>query len=367
MNPLSARKYFENNMKKVIGQVVSLALGVAIIYFVFAIGGGFLPVVSKLQEATFKDKVIFMSSEDEDSTKKLEECYGELIENSGVDKVLKIEYNSSSMKTIMGMIGCRVYGMGREDIKYTFNKENFKLTDGRLPEDNDEIIANVEYVKANGYKINDYIGNEVKDLEQLVGKKKLVGIFSGDEITAYYIKEDIKNHSYLALFNNFDKVEQISDKYEKDISVIDRSTFSNLMTSLKISFRFFGVVIIGVMILIEWVILNNLMYINLFSRKEELALLYAIGHSDKKIRKMILAEQGVIIFVGYLIGAFIGIIGMIFFNSVYLEGVGQKFAIFSPWYLAGGFILSLIMILTCRLPLRRFFKKVDRVVVLEGS
>lgn len=367
MNPLSTRKYFANNMKKVIGQVISLSLGVAIIYFIFAIGGGFLTVVSKLQEAPYKDKVIFMSSKEEDSTKKLEECYGRLIENNGVDKVLKIEYNSSTMKTIMGMMGCRVYGLGREDIKYIFNKENYKLTDGRLPEDNDEIIASVEYVKANGYKINDYIGNEVRDSEQLIGKKKLVGIFNGDEITAYYLNDNIRNYSYLALFNNFESIEKISDKYQKDIRVIDKNTYSNLMISLKTSFKFFGVFIIGIMILIEWVILNNLMYINLFSRKGELALLYAIGQSDKKVRKMILAEQGAIIFVGYLLGAFIGIIGMIFFNSIYLEGVGQKFPVFSPSYLAGGFILSLIMILTCRLPLRKFFKKVDRVVVLEGA
>jgi len=367
MNPLSMKKYFENNIKKVIGQIISLSLGVVIIYFIFAIGGGFLTVVSKLQEVPFKDKVTFISSEDEESTKKLEECYGELIENNEVDRVLKIEYNSSTMKTIMGMMGCRVYGLGREDIKYIFNKENYKLTEGRLPEENDEIVASVEYVKANGYKINDYIGNEVRDSEQLIGKKKLVGIFNGEEITAYYLNDNIRSYGYLALFNNFEEIEKISDKYEKDIRIIDKNTHSKYSTSLKTSFKFFGAFIIGIMILIEWVILNNLMYINLFSRKGELALLYAIGQSDKKIRKMIMAEQGAIIFVGYFLGVLIGIIGMIFFNSVYLEVVGQKFPIFSPWYLLGGFILSLMMILTSRLPLRKFFKKVDRVVVLEGS
>lgn len=366
MNPLSAKKYITNNIKKVAGQVVSLALGVSIIFFIFAIGGGFLNIMSRAHESNFDDKVMLLPK-GKNSMEKLQMCYDELIESTGVDKVLEFEYSYSSVKTILGITGCNVNGLSREDIKYIFSRENYNLIEGTMPESNDEMIASEEYVKANGYKIDDYIGNEVSDVEGLIGKKKLVGIFKGDEITAYYLNENIKNKCYLVLVNNSDEVQKITDRYDKEVSVIDKSTDAVFMSTLKTSLKSFGVFITVFMVIIEWIILNNLIYINLFSRRGELSLLYAIGQSDKKIRKMILAEQGAIIFMGFLLGAFIGIIGTIFFNSSYLEGVGQKIPIFSPWYLVGGFILSLMMILTSRLPLRKFFKKVDRVVVLEGS
>lgn len=366
MNPLSVRKYITMNMKKVIGQVISLALGVSIIFFIFAIGGGFLNIMSRVHETNFNDKVMLLPKE-KNSIEKLQMCYDDLIESKGVDKILEFEYSYSSVKTILGVTGCNVNGLSREDIKYIFSRENYNLIEGTMPESNDEMIASEEYVKANGYKINDYIGNEVSDLEGLIGKKKLVGIFKGDEITAYYLKEKIESNCYLVLVNNSDEVQKIIDRYDKEVSVIDKNTDSALMSALKTSLKSFGVFITVFMVIIEWTILNNLIYINLFSRKGELSLLYAIGQSDKKIRKMILAEQGAIICMGFLLGAFIGITGTIFFNSAYLEGVGQKIPIFSSWYLVGGFILSLMMILTSRLPLRKFFKKVDRVVVLEGS
>jgi ABC-type antimicrobial peptide transport system permease subunit len=367
MNPLSIRKYFANNVKKIIGQVISLALGVSIIYFIFAIGGGFLEVISKTTEAPLKNKVLIMPSKESNSMEKLEECHRELIKNNEVKKVIKLEYSYSSMKTIMGKIGCDVYGMGKEDIGYFINNENYKLIDGRLPENNDELIASEAYAKSNGYKINDYIGNEVKDSEQLIGKKKIVGIYSGDKITACYLNENISNYGYFVLLNNSDQVEKISDKYEDMVRVINVNSNSLFLESLRSSFKFFGLIIIGVMILIEGIIINNIMYLNLLSRKEELALLHAIGQSDKRIKNMILAQQRTIIFIGYVLGNFIGIIGMIFFNSVYLEGIGQKFSIFNPWYLLGGSILSLIIILTSTLPIKKFFKKVDRVSILEGS
>ena len=367
MNPLSTRKYFANNVWKIVGQVISLAFGVAIIYFIFAIGGGFLEIISKTTESPLKNKVLLMPSKESNSMEKLEQCYGELVRDNNVKKVIKLEYSYSSMRTIMGKVGCGVYGMGKEDIKYFFNNEKYKLIEGRLPENNDELIASEAYSKSNEYKINDYIGNEVKDLEELIGKKKIVGIYSGDKITACYLNENINNYGYFVLVNNSDDVKKISDKYKDVVRVINVESNSLFLASLRKSFIFFGLLIIGVMILIEAIILNNIMYLNLLSRKEELALLHAIGQSDKRIRKMILSEQGNIIFVGYALGTLIGIIGIIFFNSVYLEGMGQVFSIFSPWYLLGGSILSLIIVLTSILASRRFFKKVDRLSILEGS
>lgn len=368
MEPLSTFKYVRNNLNKIAAQVISISLGVAVIYFLFAFGGGFLKNINRLIDAPLKDKAIYTANKS--STTDLRKCYNQVKNTKGVEKILDASMNFTEMKTALGTIGCRAVGLKKADIDYMFKKENYKLTEGRMPEKDGEILANEDYAKSKGYKINQYIGNDVDSTENIEGKKKVVGLFKSNEIIVYYVDESLEKQEdgkgFLAIYNNPQALKAVNEKYNKKISVIDVSFFNTFFKSFKSAFIAFGILIVCVILAIEWIILNNLLYINLLSRKESLALMCAVGMGKKEVKNRILKEQGAVIIMGFVFGIIIGILGVASLNFAYLNPNGQKISLFNPMYLSGSICLSIIVFLTSRLPLRKFFKKTDIVSILEG-
>lgn len=371
MEPLSTFKYIKNNSNKIVAQVISLSLGVAIIYFFFAFGGGFIKNINRLMHSPFENKAIYMANKPETALKDLKQCREEIENASGVEKVLDASINSTSMKTVLGTVGCRAVGLKKDDIKYIFENDNLKLTEGRMPENDGEILANEDYAKSKDYKLNQYIGNDINILEGIEGKKKIVGLFKADEIMVFYVDKSLEDkqnvRGFITIFNDYKPVKIVDEKYKKSITIMDVAWTETFTKSFEAAFIGFGIFIVCVMIAIEWVILNNLIYINLISRKESIALMCAVGMSQKEVKKVVLREQLAVIIIGFILGTVVGILGVEILNFAYLNPHGQTINIFEPIYLLGSICLSIVVFLTSRVPLRKFFNRTDIMAILEGK
>lgn len=370
MEPLSILKYIKNNLNKIVAQVISIALGTAIIYFLFTFGGGYMKNISRLLKSPLEDKAVYMNSKTTASPGEFKKCYSEVKRTKGVEKVFDASMTYTSMKTSLGAIGCRIIGLKKADINYMFKKEKYELTKGRMPRYDGEILANEDYARSRGYKINQYVGNDVDSSESIEGKKKIVGLFRSDQIIAYYVdksldkKQNVKG--FLAVFNNPKAMSTVRKKYNQDLTVVDKAFFAGFADSFESAFIGFGILIVFIILVIEWIILNNLMYINLLSRRETLALMCAVGMGKKEVKGRVLKEQGTIILIGFILGIIIGILGVQALNLSYLNPHGQGIGLFSPIYMSGSICLVIVIFITSRLPLRKFFKNTDIVGILEG-
>lgn len=370
MEPLSTVKYIKNNLNKIVAQIISLSLGIAIIYFFFAFGGGFIQNINRLMKYPFVDKAIYMANKPEAMLTDLKKCREEVENTKGVQKVFDASINYTSMKTVLGTVGCRVIGLKKDDLNYLFKEKNYKITEGRMPEKDGEIIANENYAKSKDYNVNQYIGNDVSLSENIEGKKKIVGLYKSDEIIVFYLDESLENKEnvkgFITIFNDNSSLKLVNEKYKKSISIMDTAWTQTFTNSFQSAFVGFGVLIVCIMIAIEWVVLNNLIYINLISRSESIALMCAVGMSEKEVKKVILREQSAVIFIGFVLGTIVGILGVEVLNFAYLSPHGQTIDVFNPIYLIGSICLSIIVFLTSRLPLRKFFNKTDIMAILEG-
>lgn len=363
-------KYFSNNIGSLIAIIISIALGVASIYLIFGIGGNFIKIIDRLSVEPIKNQSFYYDSSEHDSKVYLDKMYSELSKSDSVDYIFKGELNNTSMRTILGSIGSRVFGVNSEDLIKIIKAKNYEISEGRMPVNNDEIILNEDYAKANGYKVGEFIGNDVGEHESLAGKKKVTGFIKSKEIINYYINNDIKddarNAGYIVIFNDEDKLSKIVEKYKNNIQAIDGKTYSGFVNSFNNSFKGLGVFIMVFFITLEWIVLGNLFYINMLSRKEELALMNALGKSKRSIILNLLKENFLVVVCAFMLGAILGLFGTLIINEVYLKAHGQGINIINGSHLLYSSLLPIILGVTVIVPIKRFFRKIDLIEILEG-
>ncbi|WP_238883062.1 FtsX-like permease family protein [Clostridium sp. YIM B02551] len=363
-------KYFSNNIGSLISIIISVALGVASVYLIFGIGGNFIKIIDRLSVEPIKNQSFYYDSSEHDSKLYIDKMYTELTNLDSVDYLFKGELNNTSMRTILGSIGSRVFGVSSQDLIKIMKAKDYEISEGRMPVNNDEIILNEDYAKANGYKVGEFIGNDVDDYESLTGKKKVTGFIKSNEIINYYInndiKEDARNTGYIVIFNNEDGLNKIVEKYKNNIQAIDEKTYSGFVNSFNNSFKGLGIFIMIFFIILEWIVLGNLFYINMLSRKEELALMNALGRSKSWIILNLLKENFLVVVCAFVLGAILGLFGTVVINEVYLKAHGQGIDIVNGRHLFYSSLLPIILGLTVIVPIKRFFRKVDLIEILEG-
>lgn len=383
---LSALKYIRNNKRKVSVLVVSLTLCIAIIYsinFLLSVTMETMkyPLVKnplKIQYIQLSAQTLKMDSDIVDKEKHREKY---IEKNKEIAKLLEEDEHISftcfsqviysSIRPPIGTTTFEIPTVNKEDIPILLKHFDAKLSEGKLPENEGELVIDSKLMKMNHYKLGGYFE------EDNYGKiYKITGVLKSDTYFACgtpYSKNTnnlmitvlsdgtIKNMSeYLKKYDidtkeNYDKIIDYkvnSDFYQKDcVEIIDNTT----------RFIFPGIMIILFICLL-------VLYITyLRDRYSEWCLYCSIGYSRKAIYFMILRELGYVFILSALIGLVVTVIMISAMNMTIVSSIGARSRFIYPEIIAEIFGCIILFLGVLQIPVKHALGRVQTIDALEDD
>lgn len=332
MKPLSTVTYLKNNAKKVLPGFVCMALGVFIIYFFSIILYSSILQINRGSLNIF-EKVTSVRSNTKDPMP--DKILNKIEEASNVEYIIPIINNIGSFryKSPFGDISTEGFNVFEEDIPKILKAFDIKLVEGKLPSANsNELLIPLKIAKQNKIKIGDYLSKD-PDLNVILNRRyKVCGIIDGTVDTmlttnaGYAKREEVLKQSLMfSLKNKNDKMinDELTAMKESKVTIIDyRSAYDELnelfkiMNSLKFILNF-------IVISVLCISLGNLNHILFSNRKDELAILIAIGYKKTTIYKRILKENITLNLLAFIFGITFTIIAVELLNITVFKPNGQ--------------------------------------------
>ena len=187
---LSAWNYVKNNRKNVATMVVALALSFAAIYVVHMLlmtsVESFKPMALTqpkkmgffdLSRATL-DEAAVPGAENGTAEEKLEVILTALRETDGIDSVLRRQTLRTDYRAVVGELSMKVPMYGADEIPAFLKHVGATLTDGRLPEEEGEMLVDEVVLKNMKAKIGDwYLPDRYGEVFKIVGTIKSEGMY----------------------------------------------------------------------------------------------------------------------------------------------------------------------------------------------
>jgi putative ABC transport system permease protein len=368
MKPLSTVTYLKNNAKKVLPGFICMALGVFIIYFfsiilyssIFQINRGSLNIFEKVTSVRTNTK-------DPMPDKILNKIEG----SSNIEYIIPIINNIGSFryKSPFGDISTEGFNVFEEDIPKILKAFDIKLVEGKLPTANsNELLIPLKIAKQNKIKIGDYLSKD-PDLNVILNKRyKVCGIIDGTVDTmlttnaGYAKREEVLKQSLMfSLKNKNDKMinDELTAMKESKVTIIDyRSAYDELnelfkiMNSLKFILNF-------IVISVLCISLGNLNHILFSNRKDEFAILIAIGYKKPTIYKRILKENITLNLLAFIFGVTFTIIAVELLNIIVFKPNGQYVYSFHIGSIFTAFLVPLFVSISNMIPPLRNLKAMD--------
>jgi putative ABC transport system permease protein len=345
MKPLSTVTYLKNNVKKVLPGFVCMILGVFLIYFfsiilyssVYGINQGALNMLEKVTSlrANTKDPI------PDKILSKIKDC-------SNVEYIIPIinDIGSFQYKSPFGEIRTEGFNIFEEDILKILKIFDMKLVEGKLPSPNsNELLIPLNIAKQNKIKVGDYIGKNPDSNVILNKKYRVCGIIDGTVNTMLTTnagnvkREEVLKHSLIfSLKNRNNKIinDELTSMKENKVTIMDYKSAYEQMNSLKFILNF-------IVIIVLCISLGNLNYILFLNRKDEFAILTAIGYKKTTLYKKLLKENIVLNLLGFIVGIVFTIIVVELLNIVVFEPKGQYVYSFHISSMVTAFLIPLFV------------------------
>ncbi|MBZ9685595.1 ABC transporter permease [Clostridium estertheticum] len=361
----------KNNIKKFIPQILAVMLGVFLVYFVCILGGGIkFGIKDNIVTPLEKLSLVWIT----DTKVEQGKFYKEMSQDKDVEKIIFTEdVRQIQTKLIAQSAGTFVFYPEAVDIKFIMDKLNFKLVQGKIPENNNELCINSNFAKSNNLNLGDSYGSDVDEKHQLNGIYKIVGIYSG-KFTVTFCSRDFaevkKNNSGQAflVIPKEGKLDKVNSKIElyKNIKYENLNTMKKSTDGLFQMFNIFAVIVLGLTVFVITFTISNINYMHLYDRLEELSILDTLGYNKITIAFKLIKEFTIIIFLGSLLGIVLGILGGYIFNAIYCTPKGFPVGILNPWYILISLLVPVFVSLFSSIPVIRFLRNMNTIEVLEG-
>lgn len=366
LKPLSIFYYSIGNRKKTLTIIATISLCVAIVYFATLLAGSiFMVLKSKHEPHQYYSSVRapqFQHIEDR--------IINDLKQFDVVVDVVPFEQTFTLYHGIISSEGISIYSLKNADIQYLLGKLELQVTEGRLPEANNEILLPKALAKNKGITIGDFIGDEVNDKEQLKGKHLVVGLLEGEALIGFQaLPEDavIQNRALVFLHENSSEVTQyLEGLAEKDY---DAYTFKMAQMFHDNTKAVINILVTAIAIIIAIVVsltLANISYIHLVQRKKDLSISYALGYSLRSIKIKLILEQLLFIIVGTITGILLAIGVTAAMNVLIFEPKGQYMILIYSKGFPFVLLIPMMVLLFNILMIQRMLKKFDPIIILEG-
>ena len=368
MKPLSTVTYLKNNVKKVVPGFVCMALGVFLIYFfsivlyssLQGINQGCLNMLEKATSlrANTKDPI------PDKILSKIKGCSNVECIIPIINDIGKFEYKST-----FGQIMIDGFNVFEEDIPKVLKTFDMKLVEGKLPSPNsNELLIPLRIAKQNKIKIGDYIGKN-PDLNVILNKKyKVCGIIDGTASTMLTTnagnakREEVLKHSLIfSLKNKNDKTinDELTSMKENKVTIIDYKSVHDQMNEMLIAVNSLRYTLNFIVIIVLCISIGNLNYILFLNRKDEFAILTAIGYKKRTIYKKLLKENIALNLLGFIVGIVFTIIAVELLNIVVFEPRGQYVYSFHIRSMVTAFLIPLFVSISNMISPLRTLKNMD--------
>lgn len=376
LKPLNTLVYIKNNPKKIFPQIFAVALGVFLVYFISMLGGGLKYQLYNCIVAPYeKMSDVWVRNPQKDNN----EFYNYFSKNNNVEKIMYC-YNQKNItaKMLISSCGSYCFYLNGDNIKYIMDMNNSKLSAGRLPQSDNEVILNEDYVKGKKLKLGDYYGTDVNDKDDLNGKYKLVGTTKGD-ITLSFVY-DGKSESEISKYehgiiliakkghiNALNKdIHKFVEAHTNGYDTYNYDSQYGYISSMFVMFNVFAVIILGITVFVITFTIGDINYVHFSERLSEFSMLEALGYSKSDIRYKQLSEMLTMIFVGLCAGLLFSLLGGYIFDEIYCKPSGIPLEIISRWYILLGSLVPILVSLFSSISVNRLIKKIPTVDVLEG-
>lgn len=370
LKSLSIFLYLRGNFKKFIPQILVVALGVFLMYFVCINGGGMEDQMKNNVLETYK-KLSFIKMNP--SAVNEQEYINKLKNNKDIDKVIYSKQNLNiRADMLISNTGSPGFFISESDIKYLMKKFDFKLVNGRIPQADNELLVNSNYAKSRELKVGSCIDENTD--KSLTGVYKVVGIYEGKNIIAFgHIKNtaDVKNNENTIIVvpkgGKLNKVNDYINTFKnKQIHIQDYNIINYDVEGFFPVFNMFAFIILTILVVVLTFTIGNMNYIHFFDRVGEFSILDALGYTKLDIFLKLAKEMCIVIVLGFGAGMILSIMGGNIFNGVYCIPKGVPVAVYNKWYVILSAIVPIAVGVFSSIPSIKFLSQMSTVDVLEG-
>lgn|GEM_PF-6189072 len=370
LKSLSIFLYLRGNFKKFIPQILVVALGVFLMYFVCINGGGMeTQMKNNVLEPYKKLSFIRMNP----SAVNEQEYINKLKDNKDVDRII---YSKRDLNIRADMLissnGSPGLFISEDDTRYLMKKFDFKLVSGRIPQENNELLISSNYAKSRKIKVGSCIDENTD--KSFIGIYKVAGIYDGKSVIAFgHIKNasEVKNNeNTIVVVPKEGKLNKINDYINslknKQIDIQDYNSVNYEVEGFFPMFNMFAFIILAILIVVLTFTIGNMNYIHFFDRVGEFSILDALGYTKLDIFLKLAKEMCIVIVLGFGVGMILSFMGGNIFNGVYCIPKGVPVEIYNKWYVILSSIVPVAVGLFSSIPSIKFLSKMSTVDVLEG-
>jgi hypothetical protein len=374
MEPLSPWTYGRRNVRKILPTVITLTFVVMLVVVV-------LSTLSGLRESTlvytreFDEWTLVFPKRD---TRLPRGLLSEIAAHPATERVIDSRNCFVRVKTLIGPIAFNLRAARREEMEYLLRRVGAELREGSLPQPGtSEVALHENIMKANGWSLGREFGIDVDEEDWMPGRFKVVGVLDGPTPVGVCSFEFLNNPlQYAFSAKLWERVVvvarpgRISElnaylRGQKEIKVYDKTRAVDDVVQgfdrILLVLRFISIVLIGVVSLVVGLI-NNIFFAQ---RIDEFAILLAIGHTKRRLFRMVWGETAAMMTLSWGLGVALGLAIFAGFRSLVLLPRGIPVPFWHPGPLVVSAALPLVAQVFAVATVLGRLRKLDPVSIIE--
>jgi putative ABC transport system permease protein len=383
MKPFSALKFFAENKKKGLMTFIVLIFTVCAVSLITTLINS---IFDSVNETSMKllENVSFVSYTSDTITGLPQDVVDKMKNNADIDKLVPVDDFAFTNITLAigGNTSIPIDFSKKEDSEVVLKKIGDTVKEGRMPDTGkNEIAVHWKVMNNKGWKLDQTVGSEVNEEENLNGKYKIVGILDGPSVMGFggnsYGLEKwktngiIKNDSVLAYAvlpkeGKMDSVNKMLDGFDK--KKVSVNTYTSLKKELDKSLGGLSTTMLAIIIIVVFILsvsIGTLMYLIYLQRSEEFGILSAMGYRRSFIRWLIIKEVISLNLIGWVAGTLfsMGVIALLNYY-IYLPK-GTPMGLFSMQSMLYTLIIPAMVTCFSLLPILTKLRHQDAITIIE--
>ena len=348
MDPLSPWTYGRRNVRKILPTVIILTFVVMLVVVILSTLAG-LRDSTLVYTREFDEWTLVFPKRD---TRLPRTLLQDIAAHPATERMIDSRNCFVRVKTLIGPMPFNLRAARREEMDYLLNRVKARLREGVLPRTGTSDVALHENImKANGWSIGREFGIEVDEEDWMPGRFRVVGVLEGPTPIGVCSFEFLNNPlQYAFSAKLWERVVAVAKpgrvaelnaylRSLKDIKVYDKTRAVDDVVQgfdrIILVFRFISITLIAVVSFVVG-LLNNIFFAQ---RIDEFAVLLAIGHTKRRLFRMVFGETAILMTLSWALGVALGLGLFEAFRSVVLLPRGIPI----PFWHAGPLLVSMAL------------------------
>src|SRR6185436_9577041 len=256
------------------------------------------------------------------------------------------------VKTLIGPMPFNLRASRREEMDYLLKRVNARLKEGSLPRaGTSEVALHENIMQANGWSIGREFGIDVDEEDWMPGRFRVVGVLEGPTPIGVCSFEFLNNPlQYAFSAKLWERIVAVAKpgriaelnaylRSLKDVKVYDKTRAVDDVVQgfdrIILVFRFISITLIVVVSFVVG-LLNSIFFAQ---RIDEFAVLLAIGHTKRRLFRMVFGETALMMALSWALGLALGLGLFAAFRNIVLLPRGIPI----PFWHAGPLLVSLAL------------------------